>query len=219
MQDRHLPIIVLAFVVSAITTSELLAAELRDEIRAVNDDLAKQISQARAEYEAEVTKEAQAAVKSYERLATRAVRVGDLAAATTAWREALRLDRSNKGARDYFGALKLLDRELEDIEKESGEKGLAELAASSPNDAIRRLEGTTWSYEGGRTIEFQKGNVCTISNGREGRDTRMWSVDSLGNCFVSSNDGKFIVALRFRGDTYSAASFSKAITFAGKKFD
>ncbi len=194
--------------------------DIRDDIRDVHKSLIEDVNKAKQVFAEKVASEGNAAIKLYERLAARAVREGDLSAATTAWREILRLNQDHKGAQDFFKSLGRLEDELKKIADEPGTQSIANVMDSAQATSTAALEGTRWSYEGNRVIEFRKGNSCVISNGRDAVDTRMWSVDSLGNVFISSNDGKFIVTLSFRGgNSYGASSFTKTLTFSGKKLE
>jgi hypothetical protein len=201
-----------------LTTDRYACGDVRDDIRAVHGKFASDVARAKEAYAEKVASEASLAIKQYERLAARAVREGDLAAATTAWREILRLDRNHSEARRFFTSIGRLDQELKEMESDKPPVSPENMASNGPASTANALVGTRWNYEGGRMLTLNPNGEATIGTTVRDSEKRFWTTDPQGRVLLVSPDGTQISLLTFTsGNSYSAANYTKQSEFGGNR--
>ncbi len=178
------------------------AAERSDALQRAQSEFMAKASKARKEYRKELAKYARQAVGKYEKVAADAVRKGDLATATVAMREILKLDRNHKKATAHFQAIGRLEETLKELEKEPSLD--LDAPTGSSGQLAKKLAGTTWTW-GTKTITFSPNGIATAAD-----DLRRWRVDSDGYVHVvSTQPAKY----------YSVVQFDSSVTkFSGKSY-
>ncbi|MBA3845382.1 MAG: hypothetical protein H0X45_01930 [Planctomycetes bacterium] len=103
---------ILAAALAALATTTLVGTDDADkELGRWQDE----IGRARAEYQSEVVKANDKAIRTLTRIAQREAKAGDLSAATDAWRAVLTIDHDVDEARDFFTAIGQLDQVLAEV--------------------------------------------------------------------------------------------------------